>query len=205
MLTTKQNERCFVLIHFNLLITVLHIFGTNTTFATHLSQEIIDMLRILFPLICILFCAEIHAQRGIIVVDLDTHNAVQGVTITDNFKNKVTTDKNGFVMLPAGADSITFSHVQYAKEKLCITEIADTMFLLPNEHHLPEVTAWAPNPELSASMLNEIYKEVGLLVPPRAMIQFDLFKLLDFRGKRDAKHLERAQEVLERWEKKKVE
>lgn len=143
-----------------------------------------------------------QAQRGIIVVDLDTYKGVEGVTITDNFNNTVSTDRSGRAMLPAGVDSVTFSHVLYAKEKLSITEVADTMYLLPNDHHLPEVTAWAPNPELSRSMLLAIYKETELLTPPRSMIQFDFFRMFDRRAKRDAKHLERAQEVLEEWDKK---
>ena len=143
------------------------------------------------------------AQRGIIVVDLDTYKPVQGVSITDNFNNTVTTDKHGIVMLPAGVDSLTFSHVLYAKEKLSITEVADTMFLLPNDHHLPEVTAWAPNPELSRAMMKSIYEDMNLIVPSGGLITFDLARILDQRARRDAKHLERAQEILEEWDKKK--
>ena len=92
-------------------------------------------------LILSLFCLPVMAQthRSIVVVDMDTYQIIPDVSVKVDNRMIVFTDKQGRVDIGEPFDSVMFSHVRYGKEKLLAKEVTDTMYLLPNEHLLPEV------------------------------------------------------------------
>jgi hypothetical protein len=84
-----------------------------------------------------------------------------------------------------------------------MVELSDTMYLLPIEHMLPEVKVNAASPEMLAAF--KAWAQMGAMMgaaeAPRGIASFDFASLLDRRGRRDKKHLERAKEILKEWDK----
>lgn len=148
-------------------------------------------------------CHEASAQRNITVLDMDTDLPVKGVSVRVDQRRSAETDHLGRVTIPVVFDSIAFSHVRYERERLAMVELSDTMYLLPIEHMLPEVKVNAASPEMVAAF--KAWAQMGAMIgaaeAPRGIASFDFASLLDRRGRRDKKHLERAKEILKEWDK----
>ncbi|MCR5130021.1 MAG: hypothetical protein K6C10_00990 [Prevotella sp.] len=147
------------------------------------------------------------AQRPIVVLDMDTGLPVRDVSVrVDNGAAKQT-DYLGRTSVPILFDSIMFSHVRYESERLNYQEVRDTMYLLPIEHMLPEVQVTELNPQTKSliSSWAKIGAMMGAAEAPKGVASFDFASMLDRRGRRDKKHLERAKKILKDWDKKKVE
>ena len=138
----------------------------------------------LLLIVLILLSHEATAQRSITVLDMDQQRSVE-------------TDHLGRATIPVLFDSIAFSHVRYERERLAMVELSDTMYLLPIEHMLPEVKVNAASPEMLAAF--KAWAQMGAMAgaaeAPRGIASFDFASLLDRRGRRDKKHLERAKET----------
>ena len=138
------------------------------------------------------------SQRRILVYDMDTDKPVAGVSVRADHRKAVTTGLDGVAVVEEPFDSIAFSHVQYGFERLAARELPDTMFLLPNDHMLPEVTVTELDPRVKGAMM-------GAAEAPAGLVSFDFANLLDRRGRRDRKHKKQAEVILKEWDKKKVE
>ena len=153
-----------------------------------------------------LFGPEIHAQRRVTVIDMDTNLPVKDVAVKAGNHQVVQTDYLGRAEIPVVFDSIAFSHVRYEHERLTMTELGDTMCLLPKDHMLPEVTVSELDPRTKAliSAWAKAGAMQGAAEAPRATVQytFDFANMLDRRGRRDRKHLERAKKILKEWDKR---
>ena len=158
---------------------------------------------VLIAILFMLFGASVSAQRNITVLDMDTDLPVKGVSVKVDQKRAVETDHLGRVTIPFVFDSIAFSHVRYEHEQLKMVEVGDTMYLLPIEHMLPEVKVNAASPQMLAMF--KAWAMAGAMIgaaeAPRGVASFDFANMLDRRGRRDKKHLERAKTILQEWDK----
>ena len=152
-------------------------------------------------LILSLFCLPVMAQthRSIVVVDMDTYQIIPDVSVKVDNRMIVFTDKQGRVDIGEPFDSVMFSHVRYGKEN-------DTMYLLPNEHLLPEVIVSELDPRVAAMIKGWVSGAVGegAMLAPKGVASFDFSSLLDKRRRRDKKHLKRARKILEEWDEKRI-
>ena len=158
---------------------------------------------LLIAILFMLFGGSVTAQRSITVLDMDTDLPVKGVSVRVDQKKAVETDHLGRVTIPVVFDSIAFSHVRYEYERLNMVEVSDTMYLLPVEHMLPEVKVNAASPQMLAMF--KAWAMAGAMMgaaeAPAGIANFDFADLLDRRGRRDKKHLERAKKILTEWDK----
>ena len=98
-----------------------------------MKQFVVFFFLMLLPL-------QTMAQRRITVVDMDTSLPVKGVSVKVGGGQISVTDHAGHVNIPIVFESIVFSHIMYEPEHLTMTEVRDTMYLVPKEHQLPEVS-----------------------------------------------------------------
>jgi hypothetical protein len=145
-------------------------------------------------------------HRSIVVVDMDTYQIIPDVSVKVDNRMVVFTDKQGRVDIGEPFDSVMFSHVLYGREKLLAKEVTDTMYLLPNEHLLPEVVVSELDPRVAAMIKGWVSGAVGegAMLAPKGVASFDFSSLLDKRRRRDKKHLKRARKILEEWDEKRT-
>jgi len=157
-----------------------------------------------FLLLCGIVSIEMQAQRRIIVIDMDTNLPVKDVSVKIDSLKVVQTDYLGRIDVPVVFDSIAFSHMRYEYERITMAELTDTMFLLPKEHMLPEVRVTELNPRAKGVISGWVMAGAmeGAALAPRGVASFDFANLLDRRGRRDRKHLKRAQKILKEWDEK---
>lgn len=165
------------------------------------------MLRFLVFLAALCLSGRAMCQRRVVVYDMDTNKPVAGVSVRSDHHKAVTTGLDGVAVVEEPSDSISFSHVQYGFERLTARELPDTMFLLPNDHMLPEVTVTELDPRVKG--LIAAWAKMGAMMgaaeAPAGLVSFDFANLLDRRGRRDRKHKKQAEVILKEWDKKKVE
>lgn len=156
------------------------------------------MLRILN--ICLLssFVFVAMAQRHVVVVNLDTHLPIEKVSVKTNVSSSVLTDRNGMVSIPEKFDTISFRHLKYLPEKICYSEIADTMYLVKKDMMLPEVVVTGLNPDLKKAMKKN--HESMMLSNNPNLLTFDFANILDRRARRDRKHYRKAKKILRDWD-----
>ena len=165
------------------------------------------MIRWLVLLILFALCGRAMGQRRLMVYDMETNKPVPGVSVKADQHKPITSGLDGAVVLEEPFDSVSFSHVQYGYERLAASEIADTMFLLPNEHMLPEVTVTELDPRVKGLIAAWAMEGamMGAAEAPVGIASFDFANLLDRRGRRDRKHKKQAEVILKEWDKKKTE
>lgn len=145
-------------------------------------------------------CLAAFPQRQITVLDMDTHLPVSKVSVRVGGK-VFYSDVVGRVVIDTLADTLSFSHLRYLPERLRSYEVGDTMFLLPQDHILEEVVVMELNPNLK-SLVSSWARQgalMGAAEAPKGVAQFDFGMMLDRRGRRDRKHMERAKEILGKW------
>lgn len=145
-------------------------------------------------------CVSVMAQRQITVLSSETNMPLKDVTVRiDSLLLK--TNYLGRVSVPEYFDSIQFSHVEYSPEKLSFREVGDTMYLFPSRYVLKEVVVLGISPDLRKSM--DKARERRLKEPTSFNpLSFDLGRLLDRRGRRDRKQMQRLQEAFREFDMK---
>ena len=162
------------------------------------------MKKVIVLLLCSIVSIEMLAQRRVVVVDMDTNVPIRDVSVKIDSQKVVQTDYLGRIDVPVVFDSIAFSHMRYEYERITMAELTDTMFLLPKEHMLPEVKITELNPKTKAVITGWVMAGAmeGAALAPRGVASFDFADLIDRRGRRDRKHLERAKKILKEWDEK---
>ncbi|MBQ6211162.1 MAG: hypothetical protein IJK42_15555 [Prevotella sp.] len=147
----------------------------------------------------------VSAQRRVLLLDSDTNMPIPGVSVSTDEGESVTSDGKGFATLSMPFDTVRFSHLKYSSEMLKKEEVRDTVFLIPTVHMLPEVTVSELAPEIKMRIKGWVAQAAaeGAAMAPRGIATFDFANMIDRRRRRDKKHLEKAKEVLEDWDKKK--
>ena len=155
---------------------------------------------LVFILLLLCVSAVVMAQRKIVVVDFETGLPVKGVSVRCDRSPAVLTNRLGQVEVRQMFDSISFSHVEYARDKLAYAEIEDTMYLVPLRYEIDEVVVMGISSDLRRQMNrvheNQIYQK------PVSGLTFNFGLIVDRRLRRDRRHMQQAQEVLRRWDAK---
>ena len=156
--------------------------------------------RIGFLILTLALCCDLMAQRQLTVVSSETLVPLQGVTIrVDSLL--FTTDVLGRAAIPEYFDTIQFSHVEYAPEKLSFREVGDTMYLFPRKYTLKEVVVTGIGPDLRKSLdkARDRWMNTPTSYNP---LSFDLGLILDRRARRDRKQLRKLQETFREFDMK---
>ena len=144
------------------------------------------------------------AQRVVLVCDMETHTPLRDVVVVTNDKYRDTTDYTGVAHLPVSFGEATFMRYGYIAYTAKQESISDTIMLLPSMNSLHDVVVWGKDLRLQSilGVKSAILKDV--LSQPRSSsgASFDFANMLDRRGRRDKKHLEKAKEVLKEWDSK---
>lgn len=162
---------------------------------TYLPHTII--LRRIFVLATALLLGvmKLLAQQCL-VCDAITRIPIRDVEVHANGKFVGKTTYRGLVSLPYNTKSATFYKRNYLKETLSAEEIRkDTVFLFPAEYSLGEVIIWGKHMQnIDSLKANRPYMPPDHDAP-HGFFEFDLAKMLDFRKKRDMKHLRQLKEA----------
>ena len=70
-----------------------------------------------------------HAQRRLVVVDVETLQPVVGANVISK-DGSATTDSLGYVSVNDSCKSLSFSHVNYESRLVNLKELNDTVFLI---------------------------------------------------------------------------
>lgn len=132
---------------------------------------------------------KLQAQQCL-VCDAITRIPIRDVEVHANGKFVGKTTYRGLISLPYDTKTATFYKRNYLKETLSAEEIRkDTVFLFPATYSIDEVTVWGKRMQnIDSLKANHPY-----LPPdhdaPHGFFEFDIAKMLDFRKRRDMKHL----------------
>jgi hypothetical protein len=143
-----------------------------------LSLQQKAMQRLLLFLFFTLSALSLHAQRSIVVYNLDTTNYL------------------GRCSLPEQFDTLVVSKPGFLAARLPRKLVTDSIPLLPNAHRLSEVVVYGS--DLSKRLnesVNQWTKAAATSVPQPSGYSFDFFSLFDGRARRHArqrKELEKA-------------
>ena len=140
------------------------------------------------------------AQRKIVVVDMETHIPIAGVSVKTDSAHAVMTDINGIANIAERFDSISFNHMKYLSDKVTFEEMKDTMFLVPKNLMLPDVVITGLNPDLKKALKKN--HERMLQQPTWKGLSFDFANMIDRRARRDRKHYKKAKKILREWDAK---
>lgn len=156
-------------------------------------------------LLFLCMCAK--GQRQILLLDGETHTPIKEVSVKTGKDTVYVSNEKGLVTLSLPFDTIRFSHVMYLSEMLYRQELRDTMYLFPKKHMLPEVVVSELPPEVKSMISGWVAQaaQEGAMNAPQGIASFDFASMLDRRKRRDKKHLKKAKEILEQWDKKKTE
>ena len=144
------------------------------------------------------------AQRKIVVVDMETHIPIAGVSVKTDSAHAVITDINGIANIAERFDSISFNHMKYLSDKVTFEEMKDTMFLVPKNLMLPDVVITGLNPDLKKALKknHERIMEQSTLQLKSNGLTFDFANMIDRRARRDRKHYKKAKKILREWDAK---
>lgn len=156
------------------------------------------MRRTFLVMILLLSCALGYAQRKITVLDMETHLPVKDVTVRVDSTRARYTNYLGQVDIPLAFSTITFTHMNYSKEKLMFAELTDTMYLLERRNTLGEIVVMGLNPDLKRNM-QKAHDNIRNQ-PVMKNLTFDFGKMLDRRWRRDRKHYKKAQDLFQKWD-----
>lgn len=139
-----------------------------------------------------------HAQRDVVVIDMETKVPVGSVVVTLDDANfsQLMTDYKGGVTIPAGVDSLIFGHPGY--ETLCLRtdELTDTLELLRKYRALSEVVIYGSMPQMGFSLagsLQKMHNEMRATPRPTPLATFDFFSI--FGSKKRKKTRERIEAI----------
>lgn len=143
-------------------------------------------------------CIGCHAQKTVIVFDMDTRRPVGDVKVYVNPAGLTVTDRNGRFVVNASCHSVTLSHVNYESRSMYKSELRDTVWLMPRMHTLDEVVITAMGPKIRLD-INKLSKEASFIGNRGSGVcaSFDFFSAFDKSQKRKSgKDRERYDKIL---------
>lgn len=81
---------------------------------------------------------QVHAQRRLVVVDVETLLPVVGANVISK-DGSATTDSLGYISVSDSCKSLSFSHVNYESRLVNLKELNDTVFLISKLLNVKEV------------------------------------------------------------------
>ena len=117
----------------------------------------------------------------VVVIDLETGLPLRDVKFFTNTGEMRQTDYRGRFVLPDSTfQSATLTHGKYLNRVLERYEITDTLEMLPSASSLGDVVVWGKDRRLILSMVASATENLAAYAPPKAMVNFDFFKLFLF-------------------------
>jgi len=84
---------------------------------------------------------QVHAQRRLVVVDVETLQPVVGANVISK-DGSATTDSLGYISVSDSCKSLSFSHVNYESRLVNLKELNDTVFLISKLLNIKEVVVF---------------------------------------------------------------
>ena len=84
---------------------------------------------------------QVHAQRRLVVVDVETLLPVVGANVISK-DGSATTDSLGYISVSDSCKSLSFSHVNYESRLVNLKELNDTVFLISKLLNIKEVVVF---------------------------------------------------------------
>lgn len=156
--------------------------------------------RFLFVLLCFLPLS-MAAQRRVVIFDLETKVPIRQARVRVDKARTFTTPYTGQVVLPEKFDTVVVSHPNYLTTGLSGSMVGDTIGLIPKAHTLTEVEVVADD---LSKRLKQNVEEWGLMDktesqlanPNESLVEFDIVKMLDFKGRARRKRTRKVKKAL---------
>lgn len=159
-------------------------------------------LRYVYLLVMIVWCVgtPVLAQKTCVVASAEDHVPIREALIHTDNNHWARTDYRGYFTMKYQFDSATVSRTGYVKTTIYLKNLPDTVFLLPEAKQIGEVEVWGKSQENAKSMSDQSTKEAteagkNAALGHTQVLRFDMEGLFDGRGRRDRRHMKKAQQV----------
>lgn len=158
---------------------------------------------LLFLMVCFVMTVA-RGQRTCVIADMETHTPLRGVMIHTNTEHWARTLYTGQFEMIYAFDSAEVTKPGYLSTYIYSANLPDTVYLLKKSLTLDEVSVYGKdyqkeNLDNMAEKMSRIIKEN---TPSPGLVQFDFASMIDKRGRRDAKHLKKMNEIYDSWKPK---
>jgi len=153
-------------------------------------------------LLLILTAIQGMAQRNGVVLDMETRQPLAGVKVYTNTNKMYMTDRQGhYTITDRASRSVTFSHNNYVNRTLNLTNIKDTVLLLPKAITINTVVITAKAPSIMSS--NPVNASTVIskdpLLKPASPSGMNFLWFLEKRSKLSGKVMKKAHEAVEKY------
>lgn len=155
------------------------------------------MKHFILLLILVLAVISLKAQEGnsttplrrLVVCDIETRVPMRSVIVSTETGYRDTTNWRGICKVPAKFDTLTVFKHGYIPERLVVSDLRDSTFLIPEGTGIGQVTVWGKNH--IKDNVNEWKRNTPVSGPSSGTVSigFDFANMIDKRGRRDRKHL----------------
>lgn len=142
------------------------------------------------------------AQRNGVVLDMETRQPLAGVKVYTNTNKMYMTDRQGhYSVADPASRSVTFSHSRYVNRTVNLTNIKDTVLLLPKAITINTVVITAKAPSVMSNSLVNLKTLWGNdpLRGPSSPSGMNFLWFLEKRSKVPGKVMKKAHEAVEKY------
>lgn len=141
------------------------------------------------------------AQKTCVIANAEDHVPIREALIHTDNNHWARTDYRGCWTMKYQFDSAMVSKSGFLKTTIYLKELPDTLFMIPESHQIGTVEVWGKNQEHMKEMKNQFSEaaaETGrnAALGKTRLVGFDLGNILDGKGRRDRRHLKKAQKIL---------
>lgn len=151
---------------------------------------------VLIFLILGLFFTSAWSQKTCVIANAENHVPIREALIHTDNNHWARTDYRGYWTMKYQFDSATVSKPGFLKTTVYLKNLPDTLFLLPEAQQLGTVEVWGKNQQQVRTMEEQAHEAAKDTPSMNSGVSFDFAKLLDKRGRRDAKHLKTARTIM---------
>ena len=148
----------------------------------------------------------VFAQGRCVIVDKETGTPIRDVKAYTDKKNEFTTNYRGELVIDKPFESATLAHPKYLSRKVDMSELKDTVWLLPKAIRLDEVVVWgvkrSPMDAMMSSLQAQLAAEAAMHPPVVGFDFFQMFKKKPLNKKARKKNEKLLKEWDEVYEKK---
>lgn len=143
--------------------------------------------------------------RKFVVADMETRVPIRNAVVTTKDGYRDSSNWRGIVRIPTDFDTIMVSHHGYLAEVIAKKDAKDSTYLIPSDKSLRQITVWGKDKsgrqmQAFGPGFDRAIAE-GSAYAPAGIIHFELAKMLDGRGRRDAKHLKKVRQKFDEMDK----
>ncbi len=163
-------------------------------------------LILMWVMVCLSF-SWAQAQKTCVIASAEDHVPIREALIHTDNNHWARSDYRGYWTMKYQFDSATVSKKGFLRTRIYYKELPDTVFMIPESHQIHTVEVWGKSQEHVKDMNQQFGQEAAeagrnAALGKTKLVGFDLGNMLDGRGRRDRKHLRKAQENLTEYDKK---